>query len=212
VTGGHDELRTSLGGYVTGGLEPAERAAVEQHLEGCADCRAEVSELAGLPGLLRRPPEAEPIAAVPTDLSARVLAGVAARRRAARRQLRVWQAVAAVAVVVALGVGGVTMRSGGGSPDFAAMRPIVAGPTAEAAAEARPWGTALEVSATGLRQGATYTLVAVARDGRTEQAGAWGYSTGRRTRCSGSTSIARSDLAAVEIRTVDGRPLLRLDT
>jgi hypothetical protein len=45
-----------LGAYVLDGLEPAERAAFERHLAGCADCRAELVELEVLPPLLGRVP------------------------------------------------------------------------------------------------------------------------------------------------------------
>lgn len=46
--------RIALGAYVLGALEPADRAAVANHLGGCAECRAELAGLAGLPGLLAR--------------------------------------------------------------------------------------------------------------------------------------------------------------
>ena len=42
------------GVYVLGALPPAERTAFEAHLAGCAVCRDEVADLAGLPGLLGR--------------------------------------------------------------------------------------------------------------------------------------------------------------
>jgi Putative zinc-finger len=38
--------------YVLGALSPAERREFEEHLASCQPCRAAVSELAGLPGLL----------------------------------------------------------------------------------------------------------------------------------------------------------------
>jgi len=43
-----------VGAYVLGALVPAERDAFETHLGECAICRAEVAELAVLPGLLGR--------------------------------------------------------------------------------------------------------------------------------------------------------------
>jgi hypothetical protein len=46
----------SLGAYVLGALEPAERAAMERHLSGCRSCREEVVSFAPLPGLLRHTP------------------------------------------------------------------------------------------------------------------------------------------------------------
>src|SRR5437660_12103088 len=49
-------IRPLLGVYLTGAIAPADRAVVVRHLAACADCRAELAGLAGLPGLLRRPP------------------------------------------------------------------------------------------------------------------------------------------------------------
>ncbi|MCX4462277.1 zf-HC2 domain-containing protein (plasmid) [Streptomyces sp. NBC_01340] len=48
----HDALRVALGGYVLGTLPPAEMEHVRAHLAGCAECRAEHAQLAGLPALL----------------------------------------------------------------------------------------------------------------------------------------------------------------
>ncbi|MEU9987119.1 zf-HC2 domain-containing protein [Streptomyces sp. NPDC048045] len=55
----HDALQLALGGYVLGTLPPAEREQVEAHLAGCAECRAEHAQLAGLPALLATVTEAE---------------------------------------------------------------------------------------------------------------------------------------------------------
>ncbi|MFI1370332.1 anti-sigma factor family protein [Streptomyces griseochromogenes] len=55
----HDALRLALGGYVLGTLPPAEMEQVAAHLAGCAECRAEHAQLAGLPALLATVTEAE---------------------------------------------------------------------------------------------------------------------------------------------------------
>ena len=53
----HD--RAALGAYALGALDPAETRAVDAHLAGCADCRAEVAELNELNEFLGEvPPEA----------------------------------------------------------------------------------------------------------------------------------------------------------
>ena len=49
-------IRPLLGVYLTGAIAPADRAVVVHHLAACAGCRTELAGLAGLPGLLRRPP------------------------------------------------------------------------------------------------------------------------------------------------------------
>jgi predicted lipoprotein with Yx(FWY)xxD motif len=56
--GGSDtcaSVRSQLGVYLTGSILPADRVVVVRHLASCAACRSEVADLAGLPGLLRRP-------------------------------------------------------------------------------------------------------------------------------------------------------------
>ncbi|MET0134497.1 MAG: zf-HC2 domain-containing protein [Kibdelosporangium sp.] len=44
----------SLGAYLLGALDPAERSAFEEHLTTCPTCKAELLRLAPLPGLLQR--------------------------------------------------------------------------------------------------------------------------------------------------------------
>jgi anti-sigma factor RsiW len=46
------QARISLGAYVLGALEPAERGAVDAHLATCEGCRVELAEIADLPALL----------------------------------------------------------------------------------------------------------------------------------------------------------------
>ena len=56
------ETRLSLGVYVLGAIDPAERALVDAHLATCRDCRDELAGLAGLPALLARVSAAEAFA------------------------------------------------------------------------------------------------------------------------------------------------------
>ena len=48
--------REHLSAYLDGALTPAERAAVDTHLDTCPDCRARVAELRGVATLLRSLP------------------------------------------------------------------------------------------------------------------------------------------------------------
>lgn len=52
--GDHETLRERLGAHVLGGLDEDEHAALDAHLAGCADCRAERARIAPLAGPLRR--------------------------------------------------------------------------------------------------------------------------------------------------------------
>ena len=56
------EARVSLGVYVLGAIDPAERALVDAHLATCRDCRDELAGLAGLPALLARVSAEEAVA------------------------------------------------------------------------------------------------------------------------------------------------------
>mgnify|MGYP001233854159 CR=1 FL=1 len=123
------EARISLGVYVLGAIDPAERALVDAHLATCRDCRDELAGLAGLPALLSRVSMEEAIALAdtgepppdvadetpepPRELLATVLDLTAARRRR-RRWLEAGLAVAA-ALIIAAGVFS-GLRLGGSSP------------------------------------------------------------------------------------------------
>lgn len=56
------EARIALGVYVLGAIDPDERAAVDEHLDACPQCRAELAEFMELPGLLALVPSEEAIA------------------------------------------------------------------------------------------------------------------------------------------------------
>ena len=107
------EIRHSLGVYLLGAISPAERSAVDRHLAWCADCRAELTGLAALPGRLGSVPAAdvtslagyEADGAVPGAGPPQVpLAALLDRAARVRRRLR-WRrlAVAAAAIVIAGG-------------------------------------------------------------------------------------------------------------
>ncbi|MBO0776702.1 MAG: zf-HC2 domain-containing protein, partial [Actinobacteria bacterium] len=91
------ETRQSLGVYVVGAIDPAERATVDAHLGGCPECREELASLAGLPALLHRVPVAEArrlaaegatagLGPPPEELLPSLLDRVAGLRRARRRR------------------------------------------------------------------------------------------------------------------------------
>ena len=131
-------IRPQLGVYLTGAITPADRAVVVRHLTACADCRAELAGLAGLPGLLRRPPvqaaAQEPLTddTVPDntvaeytvadevgvgDPGAARMPGRLVRRAARRRRRRRWQlAVAAFVLVVGAGAGWALHLAGRSAP------------------------------------------------------------------------------------------------
>jgi hypothetical protein len=94
------------GAYVLGALSPSERFTFERHMATCAECQAEVNDLAVLPGLLSRIDEPTAVAAgdlpTPTVLP-RVLARVHKQRRGRRvAAFAAGLAVACIALVAGL--------------------------------------------------------------------------------------------------------------
>ncbi|HET6770254.1 MAG TPA: zf-HC2 domain-containing protein [Actinomycetota bacterium] len=111
----HRQWRELLGSFALGNLTSEERAALEEHLEGCAECRSEAAELAQVAALL-------PAASVdmiedqptpPVDLEDRVLSHVRGVQFTERRRRR-WRlgAVAGVAAAVVSVFAVVVLRPG----------------------------------------------------------------------------------------------------
>jgi anti-sigma factor RsiW len=51
---GCPEWRYDIAAYVLGSISPAERTALEEHLRDCPSCQDQLTQFAGLPGLLAR--------------------------------------------------------------------------------------------------------------------------------------------------------------
>ena len=107
------DARPSLGVYVLGAIDPAERALVDAHLLTCRDCRDELAGLAGLPALLARvnPDEISRICAddtvrtVTDDRPPGELIGTVLDLAEARRRRTRWRFLAMAAAVVAIAGG-----------------------------------------------------------------------------------------------------------
>ena len=134
------EARLSLGVYVLGAIDPAERSLVDAHLQTCRECRDELAGLAGLPALLARvnPDEISRICPDDTILSSAgrasvpvpaeepppgELIGTVLDLAAARRRRTRWRFAAAAAAVVAV-AGGLF----GGLSSMASTRTITEAP------------------------------------------------------------------------------------
>jgi hypothetical protein len=231
------ELADRDGAYVLGSLSPAERKEFEQHLAGCKECARNVRELAGLPGLLARVDRAvledpDVVEPVPDTLLPALVRDV---RRAGRRRTLVTAGLAAAAAVVVVGVplavsgaleGDHTPSAAPSGPVAAAspvaqrMVPVGDVPVRASLAFASvTWGTRLDLTCTyapseehyhHLPHRVTYALVVRTRDGRTEQVGTWRSLEGRTMRLTAGTSSRRNQIASVQVRTAEGRPVLEL--
>ena len=100
----HDELKHDAAGFALGALEPAERAAFEEHLASCAECTADVRQLRLAVSAL---PHTVPQVSPPPSLRAKILGAVPAPlpvpgRRPVERDkgaLPAWLQIAAMLVV-----------------------------------------------------------------------------------------------------------------
>jgi anti-sigma factor RsiW len=99
-----DDVERDLDSYVDRELEPGAAAAVCDHLEGCAACRARVAERRALGRLVRSAPYYQ----APASLRARIASRTAAPSPAPRRILA-WAAAAVLAV--SIGGGAAFLRS-----------------------------------------------------------------------------------------------------
>ena len=132
----HEEAREMLLDLAYGELEPAERAAVQQHVSGCAGCAAELESMArtrGAAGLL--PDPGPPGGREELIEAARKAVTRPAPRRRSWARPAAWMATAAVV----LAVGGVTLRWLDESPrrEDGAGQVVAAAPAASEAPPAR---------------------------------------------------------------------------
>ncbi|GLY83624.1 anti-sigma factor family protein [Actinoallomurus iriomotensis] len=225
-------LRLSLGVYVLGAIEPAERSEVDAHLAVCRRCRDELASLAGLPAMLGRVTEEqiEQLAPPPAELLESVLSKAADESRTRRRRERALWIAAAAALVVVLGVGVRAMMGSDGGGDVAERSPrppaATTAPTtgpittvstkdpatgvrAQIDMQPKLWGTAFNVRLSGAPPGSHCHLVATDKKGRKDIAGGWEtqYEAGAAS-FAGSSMIQKSDLASVEVLTTEGRRLV----
>jgi len=224
------------GAYVLGALAPAERAAYERHLGGCASCREAVAEVAVLPGLLGRldPVGLEQILPPPAPPRVPALLDEARRRRrrertAARRRYAL-TTLAAAGLALLVGVGAAVVLPGPAGPpgtpgaqgstpapqvSMVAMRPVAAaGPVhADIGLAGTKWGTAVTMrcgydARTSYGKAYPFRLVARGPNGATEQIGSWLAAPGDALQFSGATRFTDAELVSVELQKSDGTPLL----
>ena len=220
--------------YVLGALSPTDRLEFERHLSGCHECTRAVGELAGLPGLLGRVdasllehlPAVEPVPATLLPALSRAVRRGRRRRAFASAGL----AAAAVALIVPVVVAQVEGNDGAdpvtagpsSTPSGVASRAME--PVGDVPVQARvsleqvTWGTRLGLTcsydpdATGYELPATvdYALFVRTRDGRVERVGSWRSVGGRTMRLTAATAVRRDDIRSVEVRTPEGRVVLKL--
>ena len=192
------EARPSLGVYVLGAIDPAERGLVDAHLVTCRDCRDELAGMAGLPALLARvnPDEISRICADDTvrpmasdDHPPEELLGTVLGLAEARRRRNRWRYLSAAAAVVAIAGGlfaglssatsttvthTVVVASAGRAPGKPWRRPTrPPGRPPPSPTRKQLWGNAFQVLADDIPVGTTCQLWVVHPDGTRTQVAAW---------------------------------------
>jgi hypothetical protein len=197
------EARLSLGVYVLGAIDPAERALVDAHLVTCEECRDELAGLAGLPALLARvnPDEISRIcpddtvgSGVPAAIGAGAedrppgeLIGTVLDLAEARRRRSRWRLAAAAAAVVAIagGLGGglssisttkvIKVPLSPGTSQWETVQAVskISGASASVAYAHEQWGDAYAVLVDHIPVGTTCELWIVHPDGTRTLAGSW---------------------------------------
>ena len=190
------DARPSLGVYVLGAIEPAERSLVDAHLTTCRDCRDELAGLAGLPALLARvnPDEISRICAddtvrtVTEDRPPEELIGTVLDLAEARRRRTRWRFLASAAAVVVIAGGLFGGLASTGTSTQIVKVPVAGGPvnwetvqatskisqaTASVSYAHQQWGEAFKVLADRIPVGTTCQLWVVHPDGTRTQVASW---------------------------------------
>lgn len=199
-----------LGAYLLGGLDAADSKRFEDHLEGCADCRAELSELESLPALLDAVPVPDavalaaahriPVPAEPAGSPPRaVLDELASRRRTSRRRRAgLVGAVAAAGLALGLAAGPAINRP----PQPDASYSVQSGDGLRFSVDLarKTWGTELAVNGSSMPLDGTLSLWIRDRDGGEDRACAWTATPSGRIRVTGATPVQLASIASVELR------------
>jgi hypothetical protein len=200
------EWRESLGARALGQLPEEERAALEAHLEGCAECRAELESLAGVARLL---PLADPerfgtTPAPPAALGDRVAATIRAeRRKGRRRRLRLGLAFSGATAALAAAALAIFVLPGGssGEPEqhiaFASLPP---GLHIAATLEPHAYGTEIHMYVKGAPSGTLCRVFVRGPDGARQPAGSFRYRWGADSDAVLSAALDLSRTRAIGVR------------
>ena len=226
-----DNLAEWDAAYVLGALSLEERRTYEGYLAANPARATELTELAGMPGILNALSRDEAVAltdlagAPPSDDrhdNVASLAQAAAQRK--RRSRRTWLAAAvasAAALLIAGGIVGATIFAQTTAPvETVAMQEMQPTPrgglTAQLAVNEKKWGTELnwacEYTKDWSRNVKSYDIVVTTHDGVQAAVGSWKPAGDEAKGLSAATSIPTSQIRTVDIRVTGSNEPLAITT
>jgi predicted anti-sigma-YlaC factor YlaD len=230
VSAEHDDLRRLLGGYLLGGLDEADLDRIDAHLRDCDDCRAELDQLAAVPELLKRLPDAQRVAGdgaqAPISLATRpsaenvetLLHKMRAERSRESRTARVrWLAAAAVVLLAAV-IGFSVIRGNRANPPNQALpspQLVTAqfepaegsGLTGQAVLTPKMWGVSVALDMSKLHGDGPFRCQVHGMAGELEQAAVWGPTVTGSAKVIGASSIQLRNVRSISVADRDGHVL-----
>jgi hypothetical protein len=201
------DWRELLGVYALGQLEGDERAGLEAHLEGCAQCRA---ELALLQPVARMLPHADPerfesAPQPPPELGARIAATIAGERKQTegRRKRRLFGGFAlggATAALAAAVLAIFVLGGGSGGEPAKQVRFASQGVTIDATLEPHAYGTEIRMYVHGVESGTLCKVSLRGPGGVSYPAGTFRYRWGEDSEAVLSSALDLSRTRAVVVR------------
>lgn len=201
----HRRLRELLGSYALGQLGADETTGLRAHLDGCADCRAELAAIAPLAAPLKLvdPDRLEHAPIAPPDwLEESVLAAIKAEPRRIRPKGRWLMAAAAALVIAGAGTGlGYALAP---DPPKIPLEPVqvtalAAGVQSTADVVPHTWGMEIKLVGTGYEPGKRYHVVVLDAAGRVAPAGEFIGTGAKRMSCNLNSSVLRADAKIFEV-------------
>jgi hypothetical protein len=200
------EWRPSLGAYALGHLASDERAALEAHLEGCPQCRAEAESLKGVATLLPHadPERFGPAPQPPKALRERILATVGSERQVKqrRRRLRLGFGFAGATAALAAVVLALVVLPGGGAQQpqqQVRFTSLPQGIEIGAMLEPHAFGTEIHMYVSGVRSGTLCRVFLRATDGTRYPAGSFRYRWGEDSDAVLSSALDLSRAASIGV-------------
>jgi len=225
-----DDLAEWDAAYVLGALSLEERRTYESYLAANPARAAELTELAGMPGILNALTRDEAVAL--TDLAgapaqqgpdniASLAHAAAKRQQRSRRRWLAGAVASAAALLIAGGIVGATVFANSAPPTqtvaMQAMQPTPRGGlTAELAVTEKKWGTELnwacQYTKDWSRNVASYDIVVTTHDGVQQTVGSWKPAGDEATGLSAATSIPAKQIKTVDIRVSGSNEPLAIKT